>query len=54
MPRKRKKKIRFHLEEKQNREEKDIFTTGDKLLNVMKEEEIRIVEILRNAGENNF
>lgn len=48
--RKRKKKIRFHLEEKQNREETDMFTTGDKLLNVMKEEEIGIAEISRIFG----
>ena len=45
MHRKRKKKIRFHLEEKQNRVEKAMFTTGDKLLNVMKEEEIGIMEL---------
>ncbi len=47
MPQKRKKKIRFRLEEKQNREENDMFTTGDKLLNVMKEEEIGIAELSR-------
>ena len=50
LPQKRKKKIRFHLEEKQNREEKDMFTTGDKLLNVMKEEEIGIAELSRISG----
>lgn len=47
LPQKRKKKIRFRLEEKQNREENDMFTTGDKLLNVMKEEEIGIAELSR-------
>ena len=50
MPRKRKKKIHFHLEEKQSREERDMFTTGDKLLNVMKEEEIGIAELSRISG----
>lgn len=47
---KRKKKIHFHLEEKQSREERDMFTTGDKLLNVMKEEEIGIAELSRISG----
>ena len=50
LPRKRKKKIHFHLEEKQSREERDMFTTGDKLLNVMKEEEIGIAELSRISG----
>ena len=50
MHRKRKKKIRFHLEEKQNRVEKAMFTTGDKLLNVMKEEEIGIMELSKISG----
>lgn len=40
----------FRLEEKQNREEKIMFTTGDKLLNMMKEEEIGIMELSRISG----
>ena len=40
----------FRLEEKQSREERDMFTTGDKLLNVMKEEEIGIAELSRISG----
>ena len=40
----------FRLEEKQNREGKIIFTTGDKLLNMMKEEEIGIMELSRISG----
>jgi len=38
------------LEEKQSRKEKAMFTTGDKLLNVMKEEEIGIMELSRISG----
>jgi predicted transcriptional regulator len=38
------------LEEKQNREGKIMFTTGDKLLNMMKEEEIGIMELSRISG----
>ena len=37
----------FRVEEKQNREGKIMFTTGDKLLNMMKEEEIGIMELSR-------
>ena len=48
--RKRKKKMYFRLEEKQNREGKIMFTTGDKLLNMMKEEEIGIMELSRISG----
>ena len=40
----------FRLEEKQNREGKIMFTTGDKLLNMMKEEEIGIMELSRISG----
>ena len=40
----------FRLEEKQNREWKIMFTTGDKLLNMMKEEEIGIMELSRISG----
>lgn len=40
----------FRLEEKQNREGKIMFTTGDKLLNMMKEEEIWIMELSRISG----
>ena len=40
----------FRLEEKQNREGKIMFTTGDKLLNMMKEEEIGIAELSRISG----
>ena len=42
--------MRFRLEEKQNREEKTMFTTGYKFLNVMKEEEIGIMELPRISG----
>ncbi len=35
---------------KRNREEKDMLTTGDKLLNMMKEEEISIMELSRMSG----
>lgn len=48
--RKRKKKMYFRLEEKQNMEGKIMFTTGDKLLNMMKEEEIGIMELSRISG----
>ena len=40
----------FRLEEKQNRDGKIMFTTGDKLLNMMKEEEIGIMELSRISG----
>lgn len=40
----------FRLEEKQNKEGKIMFTTGDKLLNMMKEEEIGIMELSRISG----
>lgn len=40
----------FRLEEKQNREGKIMFTTGDKLLNMKKEEEIGIMELSRISG----
>lgn len=40
----------FRLEEKQNREGKIMFTTGDKLLNMMKEEKIGIMELSRISG----
>ena len=35
---------------KRNKGEKDMFTTGDKLLNVMKEEEVSIMELSRMSG----
>ena len=46
----------FSLEDEQNKigRKRICLHQEDKVSNVMKEEKIRIVEILRNAGENNF
>lgn len=47
---KKEKEDVFSFGRKQNREGKIMFTTGDKLLNMMKEEEIGIMELSRISG----
>lgn len=43
-------RLHFHSENQRNREDTELYTTGDKLLQVMKEEEIGIRELSRISG----